>query len=59
MALNGGSHDHFTTTLSLFVNCTIQAEVDELWEKLTEAGEEAQCGWLTNKLGLQGSTIYI
>lgn len=40
MALNGGPHFHFTPAISLFVNCETQEEVDELWQKLSEGGEE-------------------
>src|SRR3989442_1245948 len=29
-----------------------QSEVDELWEKLSEGGEEGPCGWLKDKYGL-------
>jgi predicted 3-demethylubiquinone-9 3-methyltransferase (glyoxalase superfamily) len=31
--------------------------VDELWEKLTEGGEESQCGWLKDKYGLSWQII--
>src|SRR5690606_14840533 len=40
MALNGGPQFTFSEATSLFVNCRNQAEVDELWAKLSEGGEE-------------------
>jgi hypothetical protein len=46
MALNGGPVFKFSPAISLFVNCDSQEEVDELWKRLTEGGEEEQCGWL-------------
>ena len=52
MALNGGPHFKFNEAISFFVNCETQAEVDELWEKLTDGGEESQCGWLKDKFGV-------
>jgi predicted 3-demethylubiquinone-9 3-methyltransferase (glyoxalase superfamily) len=36
VALNGGPHFKFTEAISFVVNCETQAEVDELWEKLSE-----------------------
>jgi predicted 3-demethylubiquinone-9 3-methyltransferase (glyoxalase superfamily) len=57
MALNGGPQFPFTEAISLFVNCENQQEVDELWEKLTEGGEESQCGWLKDKYGLSWQII--
>ena len=57
MALNGGPLFAFTEAISLFVNCETQAEVDELWEKLTEGGEESQCGWLKDKYGLSWQIV--
>ena len=57
MALNGGPLFTFTEAISFFVNCETQAEVDELWEKLTEGGEEAQCGWLKDKYGLSWQIV--
>jgi predicted 3-demethylubiquinone-9 3-methyltransferase (glyoxalase superfamily) len=39
------------------VNCATQQEVDELWAKLTEGGEEGRCGWLKDKYGLSWQII--
>lgn len=52
VALNGGPEFKFTEAVSLSVNCTSQAEVDEFWRKLSEGGEEGPCGWLKDKYGL-------
>jgi len=57
MALNGGPHFQFTPAISFFVNCETQAEVDALWEKLSEGGETQQCGWLKDKFGLSWQII--
>ncbi len=57
MALNGGPYFKFTEAISLFVNCQGQEEVDELWEKLSEGGEEGQCGWLKDRYGLSWQII--
>ena len=52
MALNGGPTFKFGPGISLFVNCETQAEIDELWEKLSEGGAPNQCGWLTDRFGV-------
>jgi predicted 3-demethylubiquinone-9 3-methyltransferase (glyoxalase superfamily) len=57
MALNGGPVFKFTEATSLFVNCETQEEVDRLWNKLTEGGEESQCGWLKDKFGLSWQIV--
>jgi predicted 3-demethylubiquinone-9 3-methyltransferase (glyoxalase superfamily) len=57
MALNGGPVFSFTPAISFFVNCETQAEVDELWEKLSAGGEEGQCGWLKDKFGLSWQIV--
>lgn len=56
-ALNGGPQFKFTPAISLFVNCTTQNEVDELWEKLSAGGQPNRCGWLTDKFGLSWQII--
>ncbi len=57
MALNGGPQFKFTEAISLFVNCETQAEVDELWEKLSAGGKKDRCGWLKDKFGLSWQII--
>jgi predicted 3-demethylubiquinone-9 3-methyltransferase (glyoxalase superfamily) len=57
IALNGGPYFTFSEAISLFVNCETQQEVDELWEKLTEGGEESSCGWLKDKFGLSWQIV--
>jgi predicted 3-demethylubiquinone-9 3-methyltransferase (glyoxalase superfamily) len=58
MALNGGPRFEFTEAISLFVDCESQAEVDELWYKLTaNGGDESMCGWLKDKYGLSWQII--
>ena len=46
IALNGGPDPVFklTEAISFFVNCETQKEVNELWEKLSQGGEEGKCG---------------
>lgn len=51
-AFNGGPQYKFTPAISLFVNCETQEEVDELWEKLSQGGEEQGPGWIKDQFGL-------
>ena len=57
VALNGGPEFPFTEAISFYVSCETQAEVDELWEKLTAGGEESQCGWLKDKFGVSWQIV--
>ena len=57
MALNAGPQFKFTEAISFFVDCETQAEVDELWEKLSAGGEKSRCGWLKDKYGLSWQII--
>ena len=55
--LNGGPVFKFTEAISFVVNCETQAEVDELWEKLSAGGKKDRCGWLKDKFGLSWQII--
>ncbi|CAM02444.1 putative 3-demethylubiquinone-9 3-methyltransferase (glyoxalase superfamily) [Saccharopolyspora erythraea NRRL 2338] len=57
IALNGGPRFRFTEAISLFVDCESQKEVDELWAKLTDGGEESRCGWLNDRYGLSWQIV--
>ena len=56
-ALNGGPQFSFTPAISFFVNCETQAQVDDLWEKLSAGGEKQRCGWLKDKYGVSWQII--
>ena len=56
-ALNGGPEFQFTEAVSFLVNCENQEEVDELWDKLSEGGEQGPCGWLKDKYGLSWQVV--
>ena len=58
VALNGGhAHFAFNESMSLEVDCDSQDEVDELWKKLSEGGEEGPCGWLKDRYGLSWQIV--
>jgi predicted 3-demethylubiquinone-9 3-methyltransferase (glyoxalase superfamily) len=57
LALNGGPIFKFTEALSFIVNCKTQKEVDRMWKKLSEGGQEVQCGWLKDKYGLSWQIV--
>jgi predicted 3-demethylubiquinone-9 3-methyltransferase (glyoxalase superfamily) len=57
VALNGGPIFKFSEAISLMVKCETQQEIDEMWEKLSEGGEEGPCGWLKDKYGLSWQIV--
>ena len=52
VAINGGPQFSFDEAISLQVECRDQAEIDYYWEKLTDGGSEAPCGWCKDRYGL-------
>jgi predicted 3-demethylubiquinone-9 3-methyltransferase (glyoxalase superfamily) len=56
-ALNGGPLFKFTEAVSLQIFCENQDEIDYYWSRLSEGGEEGQCGWLKDKYGLSWQVI--
>jgi predicted 3-demethylubiquinone-9 3-methyltransferase (glyoxalase superfamily) len=55
--INGGPNFKFDEAVSFSISCEDQDEVDYYWDKLTEGGEESQCGWLKDKFGLSWQVV--
>ena len=39
------------------VDCASQDAVDTFWDKLSAGGQEVQCGWLKDKLGVSWQVV--
>jgi predicted 3-demethylubiquinone-9 3-methyltransferase (glyoxalase superfamily) len=59
MAINAGPLDPFNHSISFMVNCADQAEVDLLWDALSDGGTVEQCGWLRDRYGLSWQIVPI
>jgi predicted 3-demethylubiquinone-9 3-methyltransferase (glyoxalase superfamily) len=57
VALNGGPQFKFDEAISFQIPCDNQEEVDYYWNKLTEGGQESDCGWLKDKFGLSWQVV--
>ncbi|MET0597724.1 MAG: VOC family protein [Mesorhizobium sp.] len=51
-AIEAGPLDPFNHSFSIIVECDTQAEIDRLWDALSEGGSTEQCGWLRDRWGL-------
>ena len=57
MALDGGPIFRFNESISLFVECATQQEVDYFWTKLSAVPEAEQCGWVKDRYGLSWQIV--
>lgn len=59
IAMDGpGDHAYtFNEAVSLVIECENQQEIDYYWEKLTDGGEESQCGWLKDRFGVSWQVV--
>lgn len=51
-AIEAGPLDPLNRSFSIMVECDTQAELDRLWDALTDGGETFACGWLRDRWGL-------
>src|SRR3978361_745012 len=57
VGLNGAAHFPFTEAISFQIMCADQEETDHYWDRLTEGGEESECGWLKDKFGVSWQVV--
>jgi predicted 3-demethylubiquinone-9 3-methyltransferase (glyoxalase superfamily) len=57
MAMDGGPQFSFEQGFSMFVNCETQEEIDRLWTRLAEGGEEQMCGWVKDRYGVSWQIV--
>ncbi|HEX4743197.1 MAG TPA: VOC family protein [Candidatus Limnocylindria bacterium] len=57
IALNGGPSFSFAEGISLYVSAETQAEIDELYGKLSAGGSEEPCGWLKDRFGVSWQVV--
>jgi predicted 3-demethylubiquinone-9 3-methyltransferase (glyoxalase superfamily) len=64
MAINSPSDDpqppadNFSQgKIALFVSCKTQAELDELWDKLSDGGQKLPCGWVADRYGFAWNIV--
>lgn len=57
VALNGGPRFKFNEAVSFQVTCETQQEIDQFWSKLSQGGQEGQCGWLKDKYGVSWQIV--
>ena len=56
-ALNGGPEYTFSPAISFYVSCETQAEIDDLWDRLSAGGAVVECGWLTDRYGVSWQIV--
>ena len=56
-AMDGGPTFSFSEGISLVATCDTQEELDGIWKRLSEGGEEGPCGWLKDRFGVSWQVV--
>jgi predicted 3-demethylubiquinone-9 3-methyltransferase (glyoxalase superfamily) len=56
-AMDGGPSFSFAEGTSLVATVDTQEELDNAWKRLSEGGEEGQCGWLKDRFGVSWQIV--
>lgn len=52
-ALNGNTQSTFNDSVSFYVKCDTQQEIDRYWDRILETGGQTlACGWIRDKFGV-------
>ncbi len=57
LALNAGPEFTFSPAVSFVMECDSQAQIDRLWDRLSEGGQPMSCGWVTDRFGVTWQTV--
>jgi len=53
VALNGNTQNKFNESVSFYVKCHTQEEIDQYWDGILNAGGQTlACGWIKDKFGV-------
>lgn len=56
--LEAGPHNPFNDSVSFYIDCKDQEEVDYYWNRfIKDGGKESMCGWLQDKYGIRWQII--
>jgi predicted 3-demethylubiquinone-9 3-methyltransferase (glyoxalase superfamily) len=56
-SFDGGDSFEFSEGFSLVATCETQQELDTVWDRLTEGGEEGPCGWCKDRFGVSWQVV--
>ncbi len=56
-AFDGGDSFEFSEGFSLVATCETQQELDTVWDRLTDGGEEGPCGWCKDRFGVSWQVV--
>jgi len=54
---DGGASFTFTEAFSFVATCDTQEQIDAVWARLTDGGEEGPCGWLKDRFGVSWQVV--